>query len=64
MGAYYLQPPNARAIVLHNALPCNKTCSVIGGALRTAGGGAQTEKIPFLCDFQLKTFLCKINAGN
>ena len=31
MGAYYLQPPGARAIFLHNDLLCNWTCSVTGG---------------------------------
>ena len=30
--AYYLQPPDARAIFLHNdLLLCNDTCSVTGG---------------------------------
>ena len=32
VGAYYLQPPDARAIFLHNDLLCNDTCSVTGGA--------------------------------
>ena len=35
VGAYYLQPPDARAIFLHNDLLCND-CN---------WGGAQTEKI-------------------
>ena len=41
VGAYYLLPSNA--IFLHNDLPCNDTCSVMGGG---GGEGAQTEKIP------------------
>ena len=47
VGAYYLQPPDARAIFLHNDLLCNDTCSVTGGSI-TYWGGAQTEKIPKL----------------
>ena len=39
MGAYYLQPPEARAIFLHNDLLCNDTCSVSGGSLTYWGGG-------------------------
>ena len=31
VGAYYLHPPDARAITLHNDLLCNDTCSVTGG---------------------------------
>ena len=30
VGAYYLHPPDARAIFLHNNLLCNGTCSVTG----------------------------------
>ena len=32
VGAYYLHPPDARAIFLHNDLLCNDMCSVTGGA--------------------------------
>ena len=32
VGAYYLHPPDARAIFLHSDLLCNGTCSVTGGA--------------------------------
>ena len=32
VGAYYLQPPDTRAISLHDDLLCNDTCSVTGGA--------------------------------
>ena len=39
MGAYYLQPPDARAIFLHNDLLCNDTCSVTGGSITYWGGG-------------------------
>ena len=46
VGAYYLQPPDARAIFLHNDLLCNDTCSVTGGSIMY--WGAQTEKIPIL----------------
>ena len=38
MGAYYLQPPDARAIFLHNDLLCNDTCSVTGGSITYWGG--------------------------
>ena len=44
VGAYYLQPPDARAIFLHNDLLCNDTCSVTGGSITY--WGAETEKIP------------------
>ena len=36
--AYYLQPPDARAIFLHNDLLCNDTCSVTGGSITYWGG--------------------------
>ena len=39
VGAYYLRPPDARAIFLHNDLPCNDTCSVTGGSITYWGGG-------------------------
>ena len=39
MGAYYLQPPDARAIILHHDLLCNDTCSVSGGGGITYWGG-------------------------
>ena len=44
VGAYYLHPPDARAICLHNDLLCNGTCFATGGRI-TCRGGAQTEKI-------------------
>ena len=45
--AYYLHPPDARAIFLHSDLLCNGTCSVTGGGGHNVlgGGGAQTETI-------------------
>ena len=43
VGAYYLRPPDARAIFLHNDLLCNGTCFVSGG--RITYWGAETEKI-------------------
>ena len=46
VGAYYLQPPDARAIFLHNDLLCNDTCSVTGGSI-TYWGGTKTEKIRY-----------------
>ena len=33
VGAYYLQYPDARAIFLHNDLPCNGTRSVTAGRI-------------------------------
>ena len=38
VGAYYLQPPDARAIFLHNDLLYNDTCSVTGGSITFWGG--------------------------
>ena len=38
VGAYYLQPPDPRAIFLHNDLLCNDTCSVTGGSITYWGG--------------------------
>ena len=43
VGAYYLQPPDARAIFLHNDLLCNDTCSVTGGSITYWGGGGGTN---------------------
>ena len=33
VGAYYLHPPDARAMFLHNDLICDGTCSVTGGCI-------------------------------
>ena len=38
VGAYYLHPPDARAIFLHSDLLCNGTCSVTGGCITYWGG--------------------------
>ena len=38
VGAYYLHPPDARAIFLHDDLLCNGTCSVTGGSITYWGG--------------------------
>ena len=47
MGAYYLHPPDSRAIFLHNELLCNDTCFVNGGAKRTGGKGANGKDPKF-----------------
>ena len=39
VGAYYLNPPDARAIFLHDDLLWNGTCSVTGGSTTYKGGG-------------------------
>ena len=39
VGAYYLHPPDARAIFSYNDLLCNGTCSVTGGSITYWGGG-------------------------
>ena len=57
VGAYYLQPPDARAIFLHNDLLCNDTCSVTGGSITYYGGGAQTEKIRFFDNCLQRIFI-------
>ena len=46
VGAYYSQPPDARAIFLHNDFLCNDTCSVTGGSITYWGGGHERKKIP------------------
>ena len=63
VGAYYLYPPDARAIFLHSNLLCNGTCSVTAG--RITYWGAQTEKIlqilcmrPVIRNFQ--SLLCAV----
>ena len=33
MGAYYLRPPDERAIFSHSDFLCNGTCSVIGASI-------------------------------
>ena len=45
VGAYYLQPPDARAIFLHNDLLCNDTCSVTGGSITYWGGHKRKRSI-------------------
>ena len=45
-GCILFASPDARAVILHNDLLCNYTCSVTGGRI-TYWGGAQTEKIHF-----------------
>ena len=46
VGAYYLQPPDTRAIFLQNDLLCNDTCSVTGGSITYWGGGGTNGKDP------------------
>ena len=44
VGAYYLHPPEARAILLYNDLLCNDTCPFSGeGRITFWGGGGQTR---------------------
>ena len=43
MGAYFLQPPEARAIFLHDLL-CNGTRSVTADCIRFGGGGHKRKK--------------------
>ena len=38
VGAYFLHSTEARAKFLHNDLPCNDTCSKIGGSITYWGG--------------------------
>ena len=47
VGAYYLHPPDARAISLHDDSLCNGTCSVTGGCITYWGGRAQTKRSNF-----------------
>ena len=56
VGAYYLHPPDARAIFLHSDLLCNGTCSVTGGRITYWGGGGTNGKDPiFLMVFLFKS---------
>ena len=43
VGAYYLHPPDARVITLHNDLLCKDMCSVTGGRITYWGGGGGTN---------------------
>ena len=65
VGAYYLQPPDARAIFLHNDLLCNDTCSVTGGSITYWGGGGGTNgkdpKIFFNSKFSIEFFFEKMS---
>ena len=45
-GAHYLQPPDQRAMFLHNNLVCNGTSSVNGGCIKYWGG--TNEKYPLI----------------
>ena len=51
VGAYYLHPPDARAIFLHNGLLCNGTCSVTGGRI-TYWGGHKRKRSLFCCYYR------------
>ena len=44
VGAYYLHPPEARAIFLYTDLRCNDMCSVIGGSITYWGGGHKRKR--------------------
>ena len=61
MGAYYLQPPDARAIFLHNDLLCNDTCSVNGGSITYWGGtngkGPGNLRISRITNFKNRSFI-------
>ena len=48
VGAYYLHPPDARAIFLHDDLLCKGTCYVTGGggAHKALWGGGTNGKGP------------------
>ena len=46
VGAYYLQPPDVRVIILYSDLLRYDKYSVTGGCITYWGGGAQTEQIP------------------
>ena len=43
-GCILFAPPEARAMFLHNDLPFNDTCSVIGGSTTYWGGGGHKRK--------------------
>ena len=70
--AYYLQPPDARAIFLHNDLLCNETCSVTGGGITYWGGHKRKRSSVFyvfdrFCCFLKSLFLifsCRISFTN
>ena len=55
VGAYYLQPPDARAIFLHTDLLCNDTCSVTGGSITYWGGGHKRKR-------SKKIYFCTVSA--
>ena len=60
VGAYYLQPPDARAIFLHNDLLCKDTCSVTGGSITYWGN---KKKISQICLLELHTnYQCSLWA--
>ena len=46
VGAYYLHPPEARAIFLHNDLPFDDTCPLIGGEHNVLWGGGTNGNDP------------------
>ena len=57
MGAYYLHPPDARTIFLHNDLLCNGTCSVTGGRITYWGGTNGKDPYHFIDRFKLYEML-------
>ena len=66
VGAYYLQPPDARAIFLHNDLLCNGTCSVTGGSLTYWGGtnGKDPKILTLFFIFLLSFELVQLNLND
>ena len=61
VGAYYLHPPDARAIFLHSNLLCNGTCSVTGGRITYWGGTNGKDPREVLNE---RCFIMKISMPN
>ena len=59
VGAYYLHPPEARAIFLHDDLLCNGTRSVTEGSITYwGGGGCRNGKDPIATEFSTTPNVC------
>ena len=63
VGAYYLHPPDPRAIFLNNDLLCNGSCSVTGGRITYWGGTKGKDPQNYCQVGQYKSIFCPLKEN-